>query len=46
MKFKNLNEASFKRNDIVFFRGDFELGEGYARIMSEMQNGYLATLHF
>ena len=46
MKFKNLNESSFKRGDVVFFRGDFELGEGYVRIMSEMAKGYLATFQF
>lgn len=46
MKFKNLNEASFKRGDVVFFKGDFEIGEGYVRIMSEMENGYLATHQF
>lgn len=46
MKFKNLNEASFKRDDIVFFSGDFELGDGYARIMSKMEKGYLATTKF
>lgn len=46
MKFKNLNEASFKRGDIVFFRGDFGIGEGYVRIMDEMADGYLATFQF
>lgn len=47
MKFKNLNEASFKSDDIVFFdSGDFEIGEGYVRIITELQRGYLATHQF
>ena len=46
MKFKNLNEASFKCGDVVFFSGDLALGDGYVRIMSEMAKGYLATFQF
>lgn len=46
MKFKNLNEATFKIGDIVSYSGDFEMGDGYLKIIDKMNKGYLATSRF